>query len=130
MPILGHIVGNGQVCMEPNKMGIINGWLLPKNKKEVQKFNGFGNFYQRYIKGYSSIAKPITRLTGDVEFKWTEEEQKAFETLKKKIKESKGITLLKENGKFRVEVDASGYALGGVLSQQQEGKWKIIAFIS
>jgi len=38
--------------------------------------------------------------------------------------------LLKENGKFRVEVDASGYALGGVLSQQQEGKWKIIAFIS
>jgi len=45
VPILGHIVGNGQVCMEPNKMGIINGWLPLKNKKEVQKFNGFCNFY-------------------------------------------------------------------------------------
>ena len=29
-----------------------------------------------------------------------------------------------------METDASGYATGGVLSQEQEGKWKPIAFLS
>ena len=32
--------------------------------------------------------------------------------------------------KFRVEVDTSEYAIGGVLSQEQEGKWKPVAFLS
>jgi len=93
VPILGHIVGNGQVRMEPAKVRVIKGWLLPKNKKEVQKFNGFCNFYRRYVKDYSKIAKPITRLTGDMSFQWTKEEHTAFEELKKEILKSKGIAL-------------------------------------
>ena len=36
----------------------------------------------------------------------------------------------KREGKFRVETDASGHVIGGVLSQEQEGKWKPIAFLS
>jgi len=40
------------------------------------------------------------------------------------------LSLSKRKGKFRVEMDASGYAIRGVLSQEQEGKWKPIAFLS
>jgi len=40
------------------------------------------------------------------------------------------LSLLKKKGKFRVETDASGHAIGGVLSQEQEGKWKPIVFLS
>ena len=36
----------------------------------------------------------------------------------------------RREGKFRVEMDVSGHAIGGVLSQEQEGKWKLIAFLS
>ena len=39
------------------------------------------------------------------------------------------LSLLKREGKFRIEMDASEYAIGGVLSQEQEGKWKLIAFL-
>jgi len=40
------------------------------------------------------------------------------------------LALLRREGIFRVETDASGHAIGGVLSQEQEGKWKPIAFLS
>jgi len=40
------------------------------------------------------------------------------------------LSLPRREGKFRVETDASGHAIGGVLSQEQEGKWKPIAFLS
>ena len=40
------------------------------------------------------------------------------------------LSLLRRKGKFRIETDASDYTIGGVLSQEQEGKWKPIAFLS
>jgi len=38
--------------------------------------------------------------------------------------------LPRREGKFRVEMDALEHAIGGVLSQEQNGKWKLIAFLS
>ena len=40
------------------------------------------------------------------------------------------LSLLKREGKFRIKTDTSGHTIGGVLSQEQEGKWKLIAFLS
>ena len=40
------------------------------------------------------------------------------------------LSLPKREGKFRVETNASGHAIGGVLSQEQDRKWKSIAFLS
>jgi hypothetical protein len=42
---LGMIVGNGQICMDPTKVQAISEWPNPKNKKELQQFLGFMNFY-------------------------------------------------------------------------------------
>jgi len=53
-----------------------------------------------------------------------------FEKLKKKIISQPVLSLPRKEGKFRVETDASGYTIRGVLSQEQEGKWKPIAFLS
>ena len=130
VPILGHIVGNGNIRMEPAKTKVILDWKEPTCKKDVQKFNGFCNFYRRYVKGYSRIAKPFTRLMGDTPFQWGAEERKAFEEVKKRIASKEVITLPTPHDKYRVEVDASGYAIGGVLSQKQNDKWRTVAFIS
>ena len=40
------------------------------------------------------------------------------------------LSLLRRKGKFRMETDALDHTIGGVLSQEQEGKWKPIAFLS
>jgi len=40
------------------------------------------------------------------------------------------LSLPKREGKFQVEIDTLGHVIGRVLSQEQEGKWKPIAFLS
>jgi len=72
----------------------------------------------------------LNELKGKKEWKWEEEHQKMFEELKEKIMSQLVLSLPKREGKFRVETNTSGHAIGGVLSQEQDGKWKLIAFLS
>ena len=98
--------------------------------KDVESFLGFANFYRCFIQNFSHTAKPLNELKGKKEWKWEEEYQKAFEELKEKITNQLVLALPRSEGKFRVETDASGHAIGGVLSQEQEEKWKPIVFLS
>jgi len=50
--------------------------------------------------------------------------------LKQKITTQPVLALPRREGKFRVEVDASEHAIEGVLSQEQESKWKQVTFLS
>jgi len=72
----------------------------------------------------------LNELKGKKEWKWEKEHQEAFEELKEKITSQLVLLLPRREGKFRVETDASGHAIGGVLSQEQDEKWKPIAFLS
>jgi len=98
--------------------------------KDVESFLGFANFYQRFIHNFSYTARPLNELKGKKEWKWEEEHQKAFKELKEKITSQPVFSLPRRERKFRVETDTSGHAIGGVLLQEQEGKWKPIAFLS
>jgi len=79
---------------------------------------------------FSHTAKLLNKLKEKKEWMLTEEHQQAFEELKEKITSQPVLSLLKRKGKFRVETDVSEHAIGRVLSQEQEGKWKLIAFLS
>ena len=65
------------------------------------------------------MARPLNKLKGKKEWNWTEEYQKVFEELKDKITSQLVLSLLKREGKFRVEIDASEYTIKGVLSQNK-----------
>jgi len=129
IPILGVIVGKGQIKMEQEKIKAVKDWKIPTKTKDVESFLGFANFYQYFIKNFSHTAKPLNELKGKKEWKWEEEHQKAFDELKEKITSQPVLALPRREGKFRVETDVSGHAIGGILSQEQEGKWKPIAFL-
>ena len=130
IPILGVIVGKGQIKMEQEKIKVVKEWKIPGKVKDVESFLGFANFYRCFIQNFSHIAKPLNELKGKKEWKWEEEHQKAFQELKERITSQPVLALPRKEGKFRVETDASGHAIGGVLSQEQERKWKPIAFLS
>ena len=49
--------------MGPKKVQGVLEWLAPKKVKQVQAFLGFANFYQRFIKNFAKIVKPLTILT-------------------------------------------------------------------
>ena len=130
IPILGVIVGKGQVQMETDKVKAVKEWKTSTKIKEVKIFLGFANFYRWFIKNFSHIARPLNELKGKKEQKWKEEQQRAFNELKDKIMSQPVLALPKRERKFQVETDTSGYAIGGVLSQEQDGKWKPIVFLS
>jgi len=73
----------------------------------------------------------LTELTGKKEWKWNEKEQKAFEKLKRLMSFIPVLAIPDPNREFQMEVDASEYAIGGVLSQRQTNNlWRPISFLS
>ena len=129
IPILGVVVRKGQVKMEQEKIKAVKEWKTPTRVKDVESFIGFANFYWRFIYNFSHTARPLNKLKSKKKWRWEEEHQRAFEELKEKITSQPVLSLPRREGKFRVETDASGHAIGRVLSQEQDGKWKPIAFL-
>jgi hypothetical protein len=130
MKHLGMIIRNGQVRMDPAKVAAIADWPIPKNKKEIQKFLGFANYYRRFIKDFSGIAKPLTSLTGNEQWVWNPNQQTTFEEIKKWICSEPVLTIPIDNTPYRLEADASDYASGAVLSQKINNKWHPVAYMS
>ena len=116
--ILGVIVGKGQVKMEQEKIKAVKEWKTPTKVKYVESFLGFANFYRRFIQTFSYIAKPLNELKGKKEWVWNKDHQKAFDELKENIMSQLVLSLPKREEKFRMETNASGHAIGGVLSQE------------
>ena len=115
IPILGVIVGKGQVKMEQEKIKAVKEWKTLTKIKDIKSFLEFANFYRRFIQNFSHTAKLLNELKGKKEWEWKEEHQQAFNELKDKIMSQLVLSLPKRKGKFRVETDNSGHAIGGVL---------------
>ncbi|KAG5728560.1 hypothetical protein E4T56_gene19654 [Termitomyces sp. T112] len=130
---LGLIILHGTVEMDPVKVAGMAEWPEPKNKKEVQAFLGFANFYWRFIQNFSYHACPLFDLMGkDVPWSWGPLEQMVFDTLKCAVTSGPVLLFLNNNSPFQVEADSSNFATGAVLSQQssEDGKWHLVAFYS
>ena len=127
---LGLIVSEGKVEMDPIKVSGIRKWPIPNNKKELQQFLGSCNFYRRFLKDYSKIAKPMTQLTGNNTWKWETEQQTALDILKETITTAPCLRIPEHEGQLRVEADALEGAVSAVISQWIEDKWHLVTFHS
>jgi len=86
---LGHLVSAGEINPMPDKLEAIRDWPVPHCLKDVRSFFGLASYYRRFVKGFATIAEPLTRLTRKMaRFEWTEEAQLAFEALKKALVEA------------------------------------------
>ena len=118
--------------MDPIKVNGVTAWPTPTNKKEVQSFLGFINFYRRFIKDFSHHARPLFDLTGKEAWRWDNAQQEAFEKLKEMVTSTPILTFADDSHPFRVEADSSDFAMGAMLSQQslEDQKWHPVAFYS
>ncbi len=116
---LGHIIGGGKLRMDQSKVQAIQEWEPPTKVTELRSFLGLVNYYRRFIRGYSSIAAPLTDLLKKGKnWDWSSRCQQAFEELKKAIVEETVLTLPDYGKPFEVHTDASDFAIGGVLMQE------------
>src|SRR6266704_4639203 len=105
---LGVILEDGMVTMDPIKIAGMKDWKTPRNVKEVRQVLGFWNFYRRFIKGFSHIARPLNNLLKKgAKWIWGEAKQKAFDELKQIVCKEPVLIQPDQTKPFEVEVDAS-----------------------
>src|SRR5260221_621829 len=129
---LGLVISKDHVVMDPVKVQGVTDWPQPMKVKDVQSFIGFVNFYRRFIQNFSEIACPLHALTQKSKnWSWGTAEQQAFDALKNTITSAPTLAFPSKSSLFRLECDASNFATGAVLSQQQEdGLFHPIGFMS
>ena len=129
---MGVVIGPEGIKMEKVKVKGVLEWLTPKCVKDIQKFLGLANYYRRFIEGFATVARPLHNMVKkDKRWEWTKKQEKAFEELKKRFTEKPVLAALDIDKKMRMEVDASDYATGGVLSMEcEDGLWKLVVFLS
>ncbi|GJU05695.1 putative reverse transcriptase domain-containing protein [Tanacetum coccineum] len=124
---LGHVIDSNGVHVDPAKIEAIKNWAAPTTPTEVRQFLGLAGYYRRFIKEFSLISKPLTKLTQkNKPYVWGNDEEEAFQTLKLKLCSAPILSLPEGSEDFVVFYDASLKGFGAVLMQRE----KVIAYAS
>jgi len=127
------VISVNKVEMDPVKVARVCDWPTLENQTDVQAFIGFVNFYHRFIRDFSTIARPLFDLThSDKVWNWDAKEREAFKCLKMAVTTALVLVSPQDSEPFHIEADSSDFASGAVLSQQlpREEKWHPVAFYS
>ncbi|XP_062171141.1 uncharacterized mitochondrial protein AtMg00860-like [Alnus glutinosa] len=111
----GHVVSAQRVCVDLEKIQDMVDWPHPKSIKALRGFLGLIGYYRKFIRGYGSIAAPLTIMLKKNSFTWTEPSQAAFLALKTAVTQAPVLALPNFAQPFVIECDASGVRIGAVL---------------
>ncbi|XP_063059157.1 retrovirus-related Pol polyprotein from transposon 412 [Engraulis encrasicolus] len=140
---LGHVISAEGVATDPGKIEAVSKWQQPTTVSELRSFLGFASYYRRFVEGFAKLAAPLHRLVAEHGTPgakkrggqghlgpWSEECKGSFEALKTKLTTAPVLAYADFSLPFILEVDASYGGLGAVLSQEQNGKVRPIAYAS
>jgi hypothetical protein len=128
---LGHLVTPEGVRPDENKIKAVVEFPTPKTQKDIKSFLGLAGYYRKFIADFSAIARPLTNLLKkENEWRWTEQEQASFDLLKFKLTNTPLLQYPDFSKPFILTTDASGYAIGAILSQGKLGQDKPVAYAS
>ncbi|GJU40294.1 reverse transcriptase domain-containing protein [Tanacetum coccineum] len=129
--VLGHKVSSAGLEVDKAQIDVISKLPPHTNIKGVRSFLKHAGFYRRFIKDFSKIARPITKLLKkDTPFEFDDECQKSFESLKEKLTCAPVIVSLNWNLLFKLMCDASDFAVGAILGQKDGKNFHPIYFAS
>lgn len=124
----GYVVKEGKISIDPLKIHAVKEWPVPKNISDVRSFLGFIGYYRRLIKDYGTLTAPLHNATAKEGFKWTEIEQRSFEQLKDAMIAAPVLRCPDDALIFHIWPDASPWAVGGVLTQDDGSGHQPIAY--
>lgn len=142
---LGHRVSREGVGTDSEKTSAVANWRQPHDVTEVRSFLGFCSYYRRFVKGFAQLAAPLHQLVADVlktakkgkakpgtflPKMWTDACEQSFRELKRTLTCAPILAFADFTKPFVVEVDASHQGLGAILSQENQGRLKPVAYAS
>nr|GEZ40459.1 hypothetical protein [Tanacetum cinerariifolium] len=129
--VLGHKISKQGIEVDKAKVDVITKLPHPTTVKGIQSFLGHVGFYHRFIKDFSKIATPMTRLLKkDTPFILSKECVEAFQTLKRKLTEAPILIAPDWDMPFELMCDASDFAISAVLGQRQDKHFRPIQYAS
>nr|GEU57995.1 reverse transcriptase domain-containing protein [Tanacetum cinerariifolium] len=129
--VLGHKISKERIKVDKAKVDVITKLPHPTTVKGIRSFLGYATFYRRFIKDFSKIARPMTRLLEkDTPFLFSKECVEAFQTLKRKLTEAPILIAPDYDKLFELMCDASDFAIGVVLGQHQGKHFRPIHYAS
>lgn len=138
LTFLGFEISSKGILPSKEKVKAVQNWPVPGNVQQVRQFLGLSQHYRRFIRGFSSLAAPLTVLTQGTGSKtraieWSPECQASFEAIKAKLMSAPVLKLPDMSLPFRIETDSSDYGVGCVLLQPSScdsKDWHPLAFES
>lgn len=128
---LGHVISAEGVMPDPAKVEAVRAWPVPKSQTEVQSFVGLASYYRRFVKGFADIARPLHQLVEKGRrFQWTDHCQGAFDQLKANLITAPVLAYPDPNKPFILDTDASDVGIGAVVSQEEGGLERVVAYAS
>ena len=128
---LGHIISANGLNPDPKKIQAVREFPKLKNVKSVRQFLGLAGYHRQFIKDFERLAKPLTSLLKKNEaFCWSEDAGKAFLRLKEALCTAPVLKYPAMSKLFLITTDASGHAVGGILSQGKIGSDLPVAYTS
>ncbi|CAN1293896.1 Retrovirus-related Pol polyprotein from transposon 17.6 [Linum perenne] len=129
--VLGHKISKEGIKVDPAKIDTIANLPPPISVRSVRSFLGHAGFYRRFIKDFSKIALPLTRLLEkDALFNFDTSCHHAFETLKQRLTTAPIIVTPEWDLPFELMCDASDYAVGAILGQRIDKRFRPIFYAS
>ena len=119
MEFLGLVVGKSGLKVDTRKIQVIKDWETPKSVTEIRSFLGLAQFFTRFIKDFSKISAPLTKLTKKNQsiLNWDESCDEAFSRLKDTLVNAPVLNTPDWKKPFRGHIDASSATVGGTLTQ-------------
>ncbi|GFU26249.1 retrovirus-related Pol polyprotein from transposon 17.6 [Nephila pilipes] len=128
---LGHVISSERVKTDPEKIKAGVDWPRPETVHELRNFLGFCTYYRRFVRNFSTIARPLRKLTeAKSNFNWTEDCQKSFNSLKQALTTSPVLTHPRTDEDFILDTHASNEGIRAVLSQKFLNEECVIAYFS
>ncbi|XP_070024819.1 putative mitochondrial protein AtMg00860 [Nicotiana tabacum] len=115
---LGHIITAEGASTDPSKIQAMLDWPRPNSVRALRVFLGLTGYCRKYIANYEIICRPLIDLLKRDAFKWNDEADLAFTTLKKAISSTLVLALPDYIKEFIVETYASQGGIGVVLMQE------------
>ncbi|UYV69577.1 hypothetical protein LAZ67_6004008, partial [Cordylochernes scorpioides] len=129
--VFGHLVDSKGIYPDPEKIEAIAKFPTPKSITDVRSFIGLCSYYRRFIENFAEKAAPLHEvLKKDNKFMWNSDQQDAFDSLKKALMSEPVLAYFEEQLPTELHTDASGYGIGAILVQINDGKERPVGYAS